>query len=150
MIYNRTQDDITAALAIRENKIKKFLTLTDADIQTLEKGFLTHTTLNRIEDKQEELENLVHDLGYWNTEISNKDWTLGDIFNLNDHERILKNLDNLRNAFFTKSDTPRTPEVSYHYESINSIEKILDDIDIMINNVKSNYRECGAYNCGGE
>ena len=34
--------------------------------------------------------------------------------------------------------------------SINALEKILHDLDVMINDVKSHYRQCGAFECGEE
>lgn len=148
MIFDRTQSDVDTAYVIRETKVKTFTTLTDSDTATLERGFLTYNTLNRIEEKQTELKNLLNSIGYYNIDISNKTWQLGDIFNENDFQRILDNENNLRNAFFVYSDTPLTPEISFHYQDINSIEKILYDIDVMINDVKSNYRECGTFESG--
>lgn len=148
MIFDRTQSDVDTAYVIRETKIKTFTTLTDSDTATLERGFLTYNTLNRIEEKQAELKNLLNSIGYYNIDIANKTWQLGDIFNENDFQRILDNENNLRNAFFVYSDTPLTPDISFHYQDINYIEKILYDIDVMINDVKSNYRECGTFESG--
>lgn len=151
MITNRTQEDVDKALKIRDEKVKAFQTLSEDDINTLERGTLTINTLNRIEEKQAELKNLVNGLGYWNTPIENKtDWTYTDIFTESDFQRIIDNENILRNAFFTYKDTPATPDISFHYEDINSLEKILLDLDIMINDVKSNYRECGNWDCGEE
>jgi hypothetical protein len=67
---------------------------------------------------------------------------------VDEFERILKNTDALRDAFFVFSETPPTPPVSFHYEDINALEKILHDLDVMINDVKTHYRECGTFECG--
>lgn len=151
MITDRTQNDIDNALKIRNDKVKTFQTLTDDDITTLERGTMTINTLNRIEEKQGELKNLFNGIGYWNTPTKNKtDWTYTDIFTEEDFRRIIDNENILRNAFFTYKDTPGTPNISFHYEDINSLEKILVDLDVMINDVKSNYRECGNFECGQE
>lgn len=151
MITDRTQSDIDNAKLIRENHVKQFKSLTAEQITTLERGAMTINTLNRIESKQDELKNLFNDMGYWNTNIINKTyWSTGDIFTDSDFQRIIDNENVLREAFFTKKDTPKTPSISFHYEDINSLEKILVDLDVMINDVKSNYRECGAYECGGD
>lgn len=151
MITDRTQTDVDSALKIRDNKVKTFQTLPEDDVKTLERGMLTINTLNRIEEKQDELKNLFNDMGYWNTNIINKtDWSTGYIFTDSDFQRIIDNENVLREAFFTKKDTPKTPSISFHYDDINSLEKILVDLDVMINEVKSNYRECGAYECGGD
>ena len=151
MITNRTQYDVDTAILIRNTKVKKFEVLTESDINYLERGTITINTLNRIENKQDELKNLFNDMGYWNTPITNKQWTENDIFDNNgerDFQRILDNTNVLRNAFFVYKGTPNTPPISYHYEDINSLEKILNDLDVMINDVKSHYRECGTFECG--
>lgn len=151
MIIDRTQADVDEAKAIREEKVKTLQTLTENDIATLERGTMTINTLNRIEEKQAELKNLLNNIGYWNTDITNKtDWTTDDIFFKNDFQRIIDNENILRKAFFTYKDTPETPDISFHYEDINSLEKILYDLDVMINDVKSNHRECGNFECGEE
>lgn len=150
MIFNRTQKDVDAAILLRDTKVKKFETLTESEIATLENGTITHNTLNRIEEKQTELKNLFNEIGYWNTSISNKVWGENDIFNVDDFQRILDNTNVLRNAFFVYKDTPNTPPISYHYNDINALEKILYDLDVMINDVKSHYRECGTFECGEE
>lgn len=150
MITNRTQYDVDTAILLRDTKVKKFETLTESEIATLEKGMLTINTLNRIETKQDELKNLFNDMGYWNTPITNKTWGGNDIFNVDEFQRILDNTNVLRQAFFIYKATPNTPPVSYYFEDINALEKILYDLDVMINDVKSLYRECGTFYCGEE
>ena len=150
MIFDRTQNDVDTAILLRDTKVKKFETLTESEIATLEKGTLTINTLNRIENKQEELKNLFNDMGYWNTSITNKTWGENDIFNADEFQRILDNTNVLRKAFFVYKATPNTPPISYYWDDINSLEKILYDLDVMINDVKSNYRECGNFECGEE
>lgn len=150
MIIDRIQADVDEAIKIRNEKVKTFQALTESEITTLERGTMTINTLNRIEEKQSELKNLLNELGYWNTaNVKCKtNWTYTDIFRDEDFQRIIDNENILRKAFFGYTDTPETPDISYHYEDINSLEKILVDLDVMINDVKSNYRECGNYNCG--
>lgn len=150
MIYTRTAVDVSEAMRIRNEKVKTFQELTEGDINTLERGTMTVNTLNRIEDKQAELKNLFNDMGYWNTPIQNKRWDATQIFDTSEFQRIIDNTNVLRNAFFVYKDTPGTPPMSYHYEDINALEKILYDLDVMINDVKSNYRECGTFECGEE
>ena len=150
MIFDRTQNDVDTAVLLRNTKVKKFEALTESEIVTLEKGTMTYNTLNRIETKQEELKNLFNDMGYWNTPITNKVWGKNDIFNVDEFQRIIDNANILRQAFFTYKDTPNTPPISYHYNDINALEKILNDLDVMINDVKNNYRECGTFESGEE
>ena len=91
MIFDRTQNDVDTAILLRDTKVKNFETLTESEIATLEKGTLTINTLNRIENKQEELKNLFNDMGYWNTPTNNKTWSENDIFNVDDFHRIIDN-----------------------------------------------------------
>lgn len=150
MITNRTQYDVDTAISVIKDKVQKFQELTEDDINILERGTLTINTLNRIENKQEELKNLFNDMGYWNTSITNRVWDYTEIFNITEFQRIIDNTNILREAFFTYKDTPKTPPISYYFEDINSLEKILNDLDVMINDVKSKYRECGNFECGEE
>ncbi len=157
MIVNRSQDDVNNAIRIRNEKIKfdpitmqpiNLEDLTESEIETLERGTITYNTLNRIENKQVELKNLFNEIGYWNTEITTKTWNGTQLFKGDDFQRIIDNTNVLRDAFFVYKDTPKTPPVSYYFEDINSLEKILYDLDVMINDVKSNYRESGTFYCG--
>ena len=149
MIFDRTQNDVDTAILLRDTKVKKFETLTESEIATLEKGTLTINTLNRIENKQEELKNLFNEIGYWNTPISTRQWAYADIFEGTQFDRILNNLEILIKAFFIYKNTPNVPDNNYRkYQTINDVEKILYDLDVMINDVKSHYRECGTFESG--
>lgn len=148
LVYNRTAQDVQNAQKIRAEKVQKNEILTASDIETLEKGTITINTLNRIENKQDELKEILNNMGYWNTPIVSKNWGYEQIFDKAEFERILKNLDILRDAFYVYSDTPKTPKVSYKFDDINAIEKILYDLEEMSNYVKNNYRECGDFECG--
>lgn len=148
MIFDRTQNDVDTAIILRREKVQTFQELTESEIETLEKGTMTINTLNRIEGKQEILKGLFNEMGYWNTPTTNKVWDATQIFNVDEFQRIIDNTNILRNAFFVYKDTPKTPPVSYHFEDINSLEKILYDLDVMINDVKSRYRRCGTFRCG--
>ena len=159
MIFDRTQNDVDTAIRLRNEKVKfdpvtmqpiSPEELTESEIATLEKGTITYNTLNRIETKQEELKNLFNDMGYWNTSITNKVWGENDIFNVDEFQRIIDNTNVLRNAFFVYKATPNTPHISYHWQDINALEKILYDLDVMINDVKSRYKRCGTFECGEE
>lgn len=150
MIFDRIQNDVDTAILLRDTKVKKFETLTESEIATLEKGTLTINTLNRIETKQRRIKKSFYAMGYWNTPITNKTWGENDIFNEDEFQRILDNTNILRQAFFVYKATPNTPPVSYYFEDINALEKILYDLDVMISNVKADYRFCGEFECGEE
>ena len=148
MIFNRTQDDVDASIDIIKNT-RNAEDLTFEQRQQLERGTLTINTLNRIENKQTELKNLFNSIGYYNVEVDNREWTYTDYFFPSDFERILINLESLKKAFFVYSTTPIVPDDNYRrYQTINAVEKILYDLDAMINDIKNRYRQCGTFQCG--
>ena len=149
MIFDRTKSHAEDSQKIRDQKVKKGIALTEEDIYILERGMVTVDTLNRIEEKQDELKKLLNDMGYWNTPISNKVWNPSMVFNSGDLKRIFENSKVLRNAFFVLAETPSNPRASYEYNHWNSLEKILYDIETMVGTVKSNYKKCGKIRCGG-
>lgn len=148
MIFDRTQKDVEDAVKIRDEKVKTNQALTEEEIATLERGMLTVNSLNRIEGKQKELRNIFNSMGYWNTPIITKTWDSTQIFNIHEFQRIINNTNILRDALFVYSSTPKTPQISYHFEDINSLERILFDLEEMEINIKKLYRECGNFSCG--
>lgn len=149
MIFDRTQNDVDTAILLRKEKLQTFQELTEIEEKVLEKGFLTYNTLNRIENKQEELRNLLEEMLYVVEDMTHSYWTAQDFFSQKDFDRIVENNDKLKKAFFVYKDTPVIPNNNYRkFETINAVEKILHDLDVMINDIKSNYRICGVEICG--
>ena len=138
MIFDRTQNDVDTAVALRNTKVKNFEALTESEIATLEKGTLTINTLNRIESKISELNSLLETLGYVPFDIVIKNWEYTDIFSSDEFNRILANVGMLRAAIPVMKDTPDTPMAEYYYSNINDLEKILYDIDFLLNNSQKN------------
>lgn len=149
MIYDRTQTDVDLAKTLRA-KLQSGQALTVGEIATLERGSCTVTMLNRIEAKQAELRDVLYNLGY-TSDVVTKTWEQTDasaIFTYQDHQRILNNLDALKDAYYIYRTTPNTPTYMYGYKEANDIEKILVDIENMINDMVLRFRECGTFECG--
>ena len=147
MIFDRTQEDVNAAIYLRDSKVKNFVELTDEDINALERGTITVNTLNRIENKQKEIKELFFRLGI-SVNIENKVWNNTEIFDEANFKRILSNLKNLVNAFCVYKNTPAVPSASYRYKNINSIEKILVDLEELYNKILKSFKYCGIVYCG--
>ena len=137
MIIDRTQQDVELALEIRE-KVKNGETLTESEILSFERGFLTVNTLNRIEEKQAELSQILSDLGY-SVSINTKQWDSTQIFDILECERWIFNLQSLKSAFFTSKTTPDVPVYLYGYREMNAVEKILVDLEELTNNTISSF-----------
>lgn len=145
MIYDRTIDDVNNAINIRN----RGMPFSESDIEALERGMVTINTLNRIEQKQSELKDILNDMGYFNISIENKQWSCKDVFDESNFDRIVENNVLLRKAFFTSSNAPKDAIAIYHYKEFNALEQILYDLQQMAEYVKSKYRLCGTFNCGG-
>lgn len=147
MIFDRTQEDVNAAISLRNQKVKEFEILTSEEINILERGTITINTLNRIENKQIEIAELFSQLSI-NVDIENKNWEPTQIFNQSEFQRILDNLNVLVKSFYVYSNTPNVPEISYHFEDINAIEKILVDLEELYNKALKSFVYCGITYCG--
>lgn len=151
MIYDRTYEDVEKALEIVENKIKKFETLTDDDISALERGFFTLETANRIESKQAEICPALAKEGYYTQASNHKtDWASDDVFYDTDFERIVGISTRIRKCMAMYEDTPSAPKAEFYYTEINKIEKILVDIESLLEDLISHERECNTFYCGEE
>lgn len=148
MVYDRTIEDVKEAREIVKSKIQKFLDLTEQEIETLKRGFVTIDTLNRIEDQQGKLKIILNEMGYHNTPIINKNWQYQDIFSEDDLNRIVQNTITLKKAFFVFFDSPENPTARYYFDDFNRMEKILYDLEDMSNRIKENYLICGTFECG--
>ena len=147
MITDRTQTDVDYALLIR-NKLIQGEPLTpqeQADYMAGLRGAYNISDLNRVESKVEELRNRHIANGYPVEAIEIKTWQKGDFLKRTDFEQYLNNLDILKTAYFIKMDTPVTPKVSdwINYKIANDIEKILVDIENILNNMIASLLYCG-------
>ena len=146
MIFNRTQTDIEDAIAARQ-KLQRGEDLTEADVNALERGTLSISTLNRIERKAEELKQTLAQMAYFAV-FDSAEWNAGDVFFGEDFKKILANTETLRNAVYVYRETPQTPDALTDYKTMNALEKILADLEKMIADVTANYRQCGNSVCG--
>ena len=94
-----------------------------------------------------ELANLFSQLSI-NVKIENKNWEETQIFNRAEFQRILDNLNVLVKNFCVYSNTPNVPQISYHFEDINAIEKILFDLEELYNKALKSFIYCGTTHCG--
>jgi hypothetical protein len=149
MIFDRKQSDVDDSLEIISEKVKKNIELSADDLATLEKGTITASTLNRIENKERELQDRLCEMYYFSPIFSSKNWEMGDIFKENEFQRIIENLHALRDSFFLYRMTPSELGISYDFENLNNIERNLYDLERMSDFVLANYKECGTFESGG-
>lgn len=160
LIYDRTESDETASAAIRKSyqTLGNWSGLTDAERAQLERGTLTYNTLNRVESAVKTLATALTAAGY-PVEITpvlkggkaeDREWQEGDVLYRPQWTMYLDNVQRLRDAYYTLAETGElpTPEDKLGYAGANTIEKILADIDQLIDCMKSSYRRCGTFRAG--
>lgn len=144
MIIDRTHNDVLKSIELAQ----RGGVFSEKEIETLERGMVTINTLNRIEEKQQEIANLISEMGY-PVSIENKTWNQQDVFFFEDLKRIVSNVEKLRISFFALNETPANPRAEYHYREFNLIEKVLLDIQNNAVFAEENYKICGSAECGG-
>ena len=79
-----------------------------------------------------------------------REWQEGDIVRRAQWSTYLDNVQRLRDAYYTLADTGELPkpEDKLGYVGANNIEKVLADIDLLIDCMKSSYRRCGTFRAG--
>ena len=88
------------------------------------------------------------------TEISaleDREWRESDIVRLSQWRQYLANVQALRDAYYTLAETGQLPDAAdrLDYIGANTVEKVLADIDLLINGMKSIYRKTGTFTAGG-
>lgn len=126
LIHNRTQQDL---------------------INETDKAFISYLDLNRIESAVKYLSELLNAYGYSNITTNKTDWRIYEIRKQEDCDRIKSNYEALKNAYACKFDVP-----AFNWSTIqeaNNIEKILADIEVLINKMEAVFRYSNTFNAGG-
>lgn len=126
LIYDRTQLDI------------------DNDT---EKGQYTYTDLNRVESWCEYIANILNSYNYFVHIDVKTDWKESDYHYSEDLERIRQNVYTLKNAYYSFTQIPENLEYMT-YEKANDIEKILYEINTLIENMISQFYYAGELYSG--
>lgn len=82
--------------------------------------------------------------------LEDREWRESDIIRLSQWRQYLANVQVLRDAYYTLAETGQLPDAEdrLDYAEANNIEKVLADIDLLINGMKSSYRRCGTFQSG--
>lgn len=125
LIFDRTQSDIT----------------NDTD-----KAYIDYKDLNRVEEAVEYLSNKLNEYNYFN-KVKTKEWKIDEFRKQKECERIKENYKILKESFLYKFDIPE-----FDWETIeeaNDIEKILFDINVLINKMVFAFRYSNTFYSGG-
>lgn len=149
-VYNRTKQNVIDAKTIRTKKFLKNEDLTEQEKAIVSKGSFSLDDINRIENNIYQIQTNLEENGYYSQmEKELVVYEQQDVFRKNNLTNWIQKTDALKKSFFVYDDTPKKPLAIYHYEEINKLEKILFDINNRLSEMKSLFRECGNYECGG-
>lgn len=143
MIYDRTLEDVANAKTIFAEKVTMSIPLTDAEKDIMERGMVTADTLNRIEQKQAEIGQILNKWHYLKEPIINKQWS-NEVFFREDLQRLTENTAKLREAFYVLSEELPNPEAWYYFEEFNTMEKLLAEISFLVFATKQSFKRSGA------
>lgn len=161
LIYDRTESDETASAAIRKSyqTLGNWSGLTDAERTQLERGTLTYNTLNRVEAAVKLLAAALTSAGYpvevtpvlKGSKAEDREWQEGDVLYRPQWTTYIDNVQKLRDAYYTLAETGELPAPGdkLKYTGANTIEKVLADIDLLLDGMKSIYRRAGTFTAGG-
>lgn len=116
-----------------------------------EKGTYRVADYNRVEGNTKIIADLLSDVGYYTTVQTKTDWVKEDLFEYSDmNDRYLGNVKKCVSQFAVKKDTETLPETidRLTYNKANAIEKSLQDIEILVGNMKKEYRYAGTFFAG--
>ena len=113
-----------------------------------EKGNYNYTDLNRVEEWCEYVANRLNEYNYFVDIVVKTDWTMLDFPTNADMERIRNNVENMKKAYYSFKKVPDTLN-KMDINKANAIEKILSEIDILLDKMIAEFRKCGTFNSGG-
>lgn len=125
---------------------------TQSDVENdADKGNYNYTDWNRVEAATAACAELLSNEGYVTTITSKTNWTPTDKPVALQMLRYISNVLFVQNQFI-KIPGIDVPESMYgiDYIDANNIELFLQTVPELIENMKSNYRECNGFNCGEE
>lgn len=111
------------------------------------KGHYNVSDLNRVEEWCEYLANLLTSYSYKVDVQVKKNWQRSDFPTSSEMERIRQNINRLKKVYFSFTQIPENLEYMT-IEKANDIEKILFEIDTLLNNMISQFNYCGEINSG--
>lgn len=120
-------------------------TLEDLENETY-KAFYNATDLNRVESATEYISKLLKTYSYLKENlVVKKDWLMEDFPVEEEMKRYLSNIQKLIDAFYLLPNTPALPETMNNLDiyKANDIEKILNDLNTLIENMISQFYYCG-------
>lgn len=151
LIYDRTADDVAEALRLTQKVFAGTLTDEEKTVWLAGmKGAYDAIDMNRVAAAVSTLSGLLNAAGYKN-EVSAQNFAEGEDSTDEKYSVYLSNVQTLRDAYYTLEETGALPkpEEKLGYQGANTIEKVLADIDLLLEGMLTMYRRAGTFTSGG-
>lgn len=139
-IYDRTQADVDYA----REQLSKGINAREY------KGCFNPLDANRVENNTRYIADALNRLYYFNKITTINTWYKYSFIYSAHIERIINNINTLWKAYYTPTGSAALPTTLTHYEHANAIEKNLNLLKRMIDNMESSFKECATFECGEE
>lgn len=151
LITDRTQTDVDRVYALSKLGIAGMTAAELAEYIAGLKGAYNASDLNRVQAAMEYSADRLREYGYSVTLQPAPEWTRNDIPPQEQMAIYLDNLATLRGVLTVPQTTPEGPTdmEDLMWQDANDIERILADIDRLLDNMAAAWRHCGAAVCGG-
>lgn len=151
LIFDRSTSDITELQTLRD---KGFANMTSEEQTSWNnglKGAYNISDINRVNDAVVYLQQLLLSCGYNITVSVGTDLVYSDLYNEEYCLNYLANIQHLIDGYYTMTETPSLPSTTAEILTLtgaNAIEKILYDIDYIIENMQKYYIHSGVASSG--
>lgn len=152
LIYDRTIDNVQTIKDLSKIRYQDMTTeQRQSWIDNIKKGCYTYVDLNRVEDAVAYLDDRLKKSGISCDIELGKTWLKDDIPTIQDMQRYINNIINIRKLNIVLDTTPPSPErVNIDYIEANNIERILHDVDLMLVELTQQYLYSGEFYSGGD
>lgn len=150
LIYDRTADDVAEALRLTQKAFAGTLTDEEKTVWLAGmKGAYDAIDMNRVAAAVSTLSGLLNAAGYKN-EVSAQNFVEGEDSADEKYSVYLSNVQTLRDAIAVRASTPELPaaDAKLDYVGANNIEKILADLDELLDWMTYSRKYCGTFAAG--
>ncbi len=112
------------------------------------KGCLNATDLNRIEANTKYISQFIREYGFQTNVTTKVDWTDECLPNVDDVNRIIDNIEEIRNKYYEPAGMPSLPQTMVSFSDINAIEQSLLLFREMLLGMVGAFRRSGTFVSG--
>jgi len=147
LITDRTQADYDRAVSLAEKGLSGMTADELAEYRTGMKGAYNAADLNRVGQALKYLQEELNGYGYAVTVNVKTNWTASNIPTEAEMTTYLNNVAAIRRVLEVLATTPEVPGTMQKltWQRANDIEKILADVQAVINQVVAGFRRSGAF-----